>query len=368
MSHRTGNRPFRALQIEVTSRCTRFCKICPRSDLSNAWRYGDFSKELWKSIAPDLQLAEHIHLQGWGEPLLHPMLPVWAAEAFEAGCSVGITTNGDLLSDAMPWLLEGNINLITLSVAGAHKNHILMRDGSQFSQLMDSANELIQRSYERGLRLKVQLSYLLTKSNANELPEAVRMAADAGLDEVFVIHLDCRTSVFHVDHSTCNDMAIQKNVDPYLKEVKKLARRKRIYFRGPASRQDEVLACALNPMYFSFITWDGKVGPCTYLLLPISGPIPRYTESGVRYVKPVSYGSIKEKPLSRLLSSEVRKRFIHPFQKRLEAEKKFLKQIDMEASIRALRRIELANEERENTLVNTPLPDACEGCLKAQGW
>jgi len=87
------------------------------------WRGGDLKNDIWKVIEPDLHLAEHVHLQGWGEPLLHPMLPIWVVKAREKGCTIGITTNGDLLDVATDWLLEGNVDLITVSAAGALKNH-----------------------------------------------------------------------------------------------------------------------------------------------------------------------------------------------------------------------------------------------------
>jgi hypothetical protein len=194
------------------------------------------------------------------------------------------------------------------------------------------------------------------------------MAANIGLDEVFVIHLDCRTSKFHMEQSACNDEFILHDVDPYLKEVKKIVRRKRLRFREPSHKQVEVLTCALNPMYFSFITWDGRVGPCTYLLLPIRGQIPRYTMSGMRYVRPVSYGTIRDASLSQLLSTEVRKKYINSFRIRLEAEKEFLSQVDTEASIQTLKKIERAGVEREKTLAANSLPDQCEDCPKAWGW
>jgi hypothetical protein len=233
---------------------------------------------------------------------------------------------------------------------------------------MESAHELIQRSRERKLYPKVQLSYLLTRSNACDLPETIRMASDTGLDEVFVIHLDCRTSKCHMEQSACNDEFILHEVEPYLREVRKISRWKRIRFREPSRRQVKVLSCALNPMFFTFISWDGRVGPCTYLLLPINGQIPRYTERGLHCVKPVCYGTIEEASLTQLLISEVRKRFIKPFRIRLEAERMFFNQVDMEASIQTLRKIELASVERENTLATNSLPDQCEACTKAWGW
>jgi hypothetical protein len=38
---RRRRRPLRAVQVEVTSRCTRRCAICPRSALSKTWLEGD---------------------------------------------------------------------------------------------------------------------------------------------------------------------------------------------------------------------------------------------------------------------------------------------------------------------------------------
>jgi MoaA/NifB/PqqE/SkfB family radical SAM enzyme len=41
-----------------------------------------------------------VHLQGWGEPLLHRQFFEIVARAKKAGCRVGTTTNGILLDRA----------------------------------------------------------------------------------------------------------------------------------------------------------------------------------------------------------------------------------------------------------------------------
>lgn len=98
---RTKNtRPISALQVEVTSRCARACAVCPRTAVARRWQDGDLDMGLWDRLAPHLHLVDHVHLQGWGEPLLHRNLPDMVADARKAGCSVGITTNGDLLDRA----------------------------------------------------------------------------------------------------------------------------------------------------------------------------------------------------------------------------------------------------------------------------
>jgi len=191
MFFRGRRRLLRALQVEVTSRCTLKCKPCPRSALSDRWLEGDLSREHWKRIEQDLTVAEHVHLQGWGEPLLYPDLPRLAHAAKQQGCSVGITTNGDLLSSATEWILAAGVNLVTLSVAGDARTHAFLRDGSQLDRVLRAAAELVKRARHSRSQTQVQLSYLLTRDNADQLPDLMEHAADAGVREVFVTHLDC---------------------------------------------------------------------------------------------------------------------------------------------------------------------------------
>jgi len=81
-------RPFEALQIEVTSRCCLKCEMCPRSALAHQWPEIDLSWEAFQRIVPVFGYVQHVHLQGWGEPLLHPRLAEMIAAAKAAGCRV----------------------------------------------------------------------------------------------------------------------------------------------------------------------------------------------------------------------------------------------------------------------------------------
>src|SRR5512134_3536072 len=91
---RIRGRQFEAFQIEVTSRCTLRCRMCPRAALEDSWPELDLSWEAFQGIARAFPEVQHVHLQGWGEPLLHPRLFEMIALAKRAGCRVGLTTNG----------------------------------------------------------------------------------------------------------------------------------------------------------------------------------------------------------------------------------------------------------------------------------
>lgn len=332
------------------------------------WRGGDLKNDIWKVIEPDLHLAEHVHLQGWGEPLLHPMLPIWVAKTREKGCTIGITTNGDLLDVATDWLLEGNVDLITVSAAGALKNHETLRGGSKLEQVLASAGKLAALTREKGLKMKIQMSFLLTRSNTADLPKAVELAARSGLDEVFVTHLDCRPTKPHYEQAAYNDDTIIPEGMAVLKVAEKTARRFGIRFRYPNREGEEVLACALNPLYFAFVSWDGKVGPCVNLLLPLNGQIPRWGKAGETRIEPVVYGRLNQASLPELLASRARERFIYPFRQRLAAEVRFLSSLDFEPGIRSLRELERAGARRREVLDANPLPSPCAGCPKALRW
>ncbi len=322
---------------------------------------------LWRVVASDLELAEHVHLQGWGEPLLHPHLAAWAQDARAAGCTVGLTTNGDRLEEAAGWLLRGDVNRVAVSVAGDADNHAALRDGSRLESVLTAAGGLARRAHERRVPLQVLVSYLLTRHNAADLPLVVRQAAEAGVDEFFIVHLDCPTSQIHVEEAAFAEDALEDGVTAHLEHAERVASVVGIAFRNQAQVGEEPLVCALDPLRFAFVGWDGRVGPCVNLLLPVNGSIPRWSASGVEEIEAVSYGRLDGTGLADLLSSEMRTRFVAPWARRLEAERRFRASVLPLSGI-GLRELDEADAIRTATLGANRFPDPCRHCPKAHGW
>ena len=362
-----GRRQLRALQVEVTSRCTRCCALCPRDALGDRWRDGDLPDDVWSRLEPDLSLASHVHLQGWGEPLLHPGLRRMARAAKRAGCTVGITTNGDLLEQAGGWIAAERIDVVTLSVAGEPATHGRLRGGSDLERVLAAA-ETLARLLHRGARL--QLSYLATRENIDELPALVERAARRGVKEVFVSHLDCTPTAELRDLALFSAAGLSPGATQALAATTELARRRRLLLRLPHPLEGprDLLTCALDPTRLAFVGFDGRVGPCVNLLLPIRGAIPRAGLRGALAVEPVSYGVLPASSLQELLAGEARLRFIAPFVRRLEAERRFVDSLPTGLGAEALRELELADRQRDGALAASPFPAACDGCHKAGGW
>lgn len=356
-------RPLRALQVEVTSRCDQRCAVCPRTALAGRWREQDLDQAAWRSLAPDLGLARHVHLQGWGEPLLHPGIPRMAADARAAGCRVGLTTNGTLVPHAIDWLVGGDVDLVTLSVGGGARGDNDVRDGSPAA--WHAVSVLAERRPRR--RPKVQVSFLLTADNAPQLPGAVAAAARAGVDELFVVHLDVTPTAALQRRAAFGEDGLRAGVEPHLHEAAAVASRLGLAYRGPTRVPGESLVCALDPTTIAFVASDGRVGPCVNLLPPVEGRIRRCSDSGAVEVRPVAFGDLHDAPLRVILSSAARRRFTALFEARRAAERRFLAAQGGWGSA-ALERLERADAERSRALAESPFPTACAGCPKALGW
>jgi MoaA/NifB/PqqE/SkfB family radical SAM enzyme len=360
-------RPLAAIQVEVTSRCTRRCAICPRSADGLAWREGDLDEATWHRLQEDLDLAPYVHLQGWGEPMLHPRLPEMVASVKAAGPKVGLTTNADRLSEAVDWIVEEGVDLVTVSVAGGEAAHAALRDGSGIGEVWDAIRELSHRRGRRK-RPRVQISFLLTRDGVEELPPAVESAAAAGADEFFVIHLDVTPTRELLERAAFEASGPRENVGRAVAAAESAARSRGIAFRPPPLARQDLLVCASDPLRFVFVGWDGRVGPCVNLLLPMEGPIPRWTESGLRHVEPVVYGCLGEMSLGDILRGEAYRRFTDPFASRLAAESEFLNVARSARGAEARSRLDEADDRREREMFANPFPEPCTGCHKALGW
>ena len=360
-------RRLRALQVEVTSRCTRACHLCPRTSLAGRWRHGDLEDASWQRLVGDLGLVDHLHLQGWGEPLLDCRLASMVHQAHAAGCTVGITTNGDLLERAASWIVQEQVDQVAVSVAGDEPSHSSLRGGSCLPTLWSTISTLVrERRSQR--RPKVQVSYLLTRTNASALPNIVRAAAQAGADELYVTHLDCTPSLELLELAAFTAEGLCSGVQFAVERAEDVARRSGLAFRRPALQSEQLLSCALDPRRFAFVGWDGRVGPCVNLLLPISGSIPRWTWQGSVAVPPMWYGRLEEASLAELLECEAYRVFTSPFRERFAANRRFWLAMGGNFGFGALQRLDIADQRLSRDLSASPFPTECRGCHKQRGW
>jgi MoaA/NifB/PqqE/SkfB family radical SAM enzyme len=316
---RPRGRFFEAFQIEVTSRCCVRCKMCPRSTLAEQWPEMDLPWEAFERIARAFPWVQHVHLQGWGEPLLHPRLFEMIALAKGAGCRVGLTTNGmGLDQDTGKRLLDLNLDLLSISIAGAtQETHEGIRVSSDFSVILGNVRELAHmRAGRPGNTPKVELSYLMTKTNIAELPQAVELAASLGVDELYAINLDYLVTPTHDELRVFGCPSLRDGFVRTVEEARERARRIGLAFRSYPLDLEEVAICEAHPTKILFISCDGWVSPCTYLSLPGQREIPRWFEGKRVCVPAVRFGSIQDQELMDIWEGAAYREFRERFAER----------------------------------------------------
>ncbi|MBW1759028.1 MAG: radical SAM protein [Deltaproteobacteria bacterium] len=361
-------RAFWAFQIEPTSRCQLRCVVCPRACFLKEWESRDMPISSYMKISRYFQKARYVHLQGWGEPLLHPNLFEMVKIAKSAGCKVSITTNGQMLnSENSKRLVAEGIDIVTISVAGASQGtHGFIRTGSDLKTIFENVKWL--SNYKKKIKTempRIHFSYIMTKTNLGELPEFLRIAKGIGVQEVVATNLDYTPTLFQDDLKIFSGKETNR-FQKHIKKIEKTAARLRLPLRiYPLVMQEEIV-CELDPLRILFISSNGTVSPCVYLNLPIDGMIPRIFCGTKIKVPQLSFGNINSQDLIEIWDNREYREFRKNYVRRAELLAKAYKNIDFDL-FGTMDRMKKAEREVEKGLKVLPLPSSCRTCYKAYG-
>lgn len=358
-------RPFLALQIQITSRCNLRCPHCTKNAFASEWVDGDMDMATYNAVAAAFPYLRQVYIDAWGEPLLHLRIWEMVAIARAAGCAVGITTNGTLIDGEAAKRLVRGVDVVGISIDGATAaTYEEIRHGAKFEEVVENVRALTaaRKTLGSGKLPLISLLFLKNRHNIHELPGMLDLAAELDADEVIASNL---TFITKPEFDSWKAYSLQVPSKEYLKIVdqarlraKSLGLSLRIY----PSEPKRVAYCEAKPTEELHVTWDGYVSPCVYLTLPLKSGFITKIHEGEAYRIPVSrFGNVKETPLLKIWNSEAYQKFREPF-----AERK---------SICGIKRFgitddggfEEIDEDTFNALAHYPLPDVCYGCYKALG-
>ncbi|MDI6890283.1 MAG: radical SAM protein [Thermodesulfovibrionales bacterium] len=359
-------RPFIAFQIEPTSRCQLKCIMCPRTVFSEEWENGDMPLSVYERISRHFYLVDNVHLQGWGEPLLHPNIFDMIQIAKEKHCKVSLTTNGFLLdSNVSTMLIKEGVDIVAISIAGASKDtHEKIRKGSNFDHLLHNIKALNNFKHKmKSKNPKLVLSFLMTKTNIEDLPEIVNLAKEIGIDEIVATNLDYTPTQLQDDLKAfscdADDNSFKKFIEITIQHAKKIKLPLRIY----PLEMEEVVMCEMNPLKIVFISQDGSVSPCVYLNMTKQGPISRIFCGKQYEIERQCFGNIGEYDFMEIWEQEDYKNFRRLYSKRLSINRKIFDFIeDFRNRNEAMDEFE---KRLETMLSENPLPSVCNTCYKA---
>src|SRR4051794_1094403 len=186
------------LQVEVSGACNLRCRMClVRYAPAVGRREGALSYEDYLALVDSMPGLRRLTLQGLGEPLLSPHLLDMIRHAARRGVHVGFNTNGVLLTRPVAEaLVEAGTGHVHVSLDGAraetyedvrHGTGMAPRPG-QFARVVANLRGLLAARGE-ARRPRVVLVFVAMRRNVGELDALVELAAELGVDELWVQNL-----------------------------------------------------------------------------------------------------------------------------------------------------------------------------------
>jgi MoaA/NifB/PqqE/SkfB family radical SAM enzyme len=334
------------IQVEVTSDCNAACIYCPRTIYKDCWENRHLPLVTFKKLIPAFSETKHVHLQGWGEPFLHPDFFEMVAIAKKAGCRVGTTTNGMLLNrETIKRVVESRIDIIAFSLAGADEENDRIRKGTRLTKVLDAMRTLNEEKERLGVETPaIHVAYMLLRSGIQNLRNLPHLLEGCGVSDVVISFLDfipCEELKSEVIAPATK--AEYEELRSRLEEIKEAGRLHHLSVHHPLEsmgerkeertqsvrertqsvrertqnvreRTQNVRGCTENVQRAACISSDGSVSPCVYSNMQVPGAC--YMPQGEkRQYERMVFGNIREKSLKTIWMEKGYAAFRNTFQK-----------------------------------------------------
>jgi radical SAM protein with 4Fe4S-binding SPASM domain len=274
------------LQLEVTGACNLACKMClVRYRPKLGRKSGAMCFHTFRALVDRLPRLEKLTLQGLGEPLLAPDFFRMVEYATGRGIRTGFNTNGTFLTaEVSERLVEMGVDWLHVSLDGAtRETYEAIRDGSRFDVVTRNIRALVRaRRRLRSERPAIQLVFVAMRRNLLELPALVALAAEWGVESVWVQNLshsfgDTEPSGSYLEiRRFAEREALWRGeyakAEAVFAEAHSLGERLGVEVRLPRLREPDQPAPLPGrvgchwPFESAYVTHDGKVQPCCMVM------------------------------------------------------------------------------------------------------
>lgn len=278
------------VQLEPVGQCNLRCQMCAIQFRRDGPPFGPpaFMKfeEFTRTIDQFPTLRE-LHLQGLGEPMMHPRF--FDMVAYAAGRGIKVTTNSNLTllnARRAESCVTSGLAVLHISIDGATaETYERIRARSRFERVLRNLDLLLAArrrlgSDQPGLRLVM----VIMRQNLHELPDIVRLAQRWSMESVFVQHLahDFAETALPQHYRPMRDFVEAEtllNEDPqrierYFSEARHVARELGISLRLPRIRPRTHPPGTRGrdrcdwPWTGAYLTYDGFALPCCMVATP----------------------------------------------------------------------------------------------------
>ena len=302
------SRPYRSLEIEISTRCNLFCPSCPRANYGSNWIDRDMSWDTFERISGAFDRFDTIHFRGWGEPLLNPHFPEMVRLAYQSGAKLVLTTNG--AAPIAPGLLPyfGAINF-RLDYGRAHTYERRNRHAKFNRVIFNISQVLHERDLDQSPRPKVILLFAKNKYSLKELPAYLENAIRLSPDRVVFYQPKFHVRPVDVRGQLPTDVDIEfvTRMDRRLSDMAKAAGLDMLIQR--VDPQNRPAPCGFDPGRSLFANWRGQVALCRYSALPVAnGQYYRYQKDTASVLQTRVLGNLSRKALGQIVACKSLKR------------------------------------------------------------
>ncbi len=296
----------RYVQIEPVGQCNLRCQMCSIQFRQDGPPFGppafmDFERYT-RTIDQFIGLQE-LHLQGLGEPMMHPRFFEMVEYAVAKGIKVSTNSNLTLLNERRAErCVTSGLDCVHVSIDGATAEtyeHIRVR--AHFERVLANLERLNKIRERRDSRLPhIRLVMVIMRQNLAELPALVRLAARYEIGSIFVQHLchDFGESSLPVHYRPMRDFVQSQTlleeeperVDFYFAEAREVARELHIELRLPRTRLKMHAPGTPGPQRCdwpwkgAYLSYQGYAMPCCMVSTPDRVNLGRVGEQSVAQI------------------------------------------------------------------------------------
>ncbi|NJN16987.1 MAG: radical SAM protein [Oscillochloris sp.] len=293
------------IQIEPVGQCNLRCRMCPiqfRSDGSPDGPPAFMPLATFRNLIDQFTTLGELHLQGLGEPMMHPQFFEMVRYAAQRGIRVTTNTNMTLLSRRRADLcMSAGLDTIHISVDGANADtYEAIRVQSSFARLSRNMDWLLQARRAAGGGPKLHMVGVLMRRNLHELPALVRLAHHWEMEELFIQHLchDFGEDGLPARYRPMRDFVSAETlagvdlapVDAVFAEARAVAAELGLRLRLPNLRPQPHPPGTRGrercnwPWSGAYLSYDGQAMPCCMISTPDRGALGNMAEQGVAAV------------------------------------------------------------------------------------
>jgi MoaA/NifB/PqqE/SkfB family radical SAM enzyme len=172
------------IYIEPTNHCNLDCVICIRQSWDEPM--GQMKDATFERILEGVSITSPIPAVFFGclgEPLSHPKIMEWVAQAKNTGAHVELITNGILLTEKRArQLIDGGLDVLWVSIDGASsESYSDMRLGAELNKVIENVTSFSHmRTYAFKPLPEIGVAFVAMKRNLHELPAVIQLGRQMG--------------------------------------------------------------------------------------------------------------------------------------------------------------------------------------------